>query len=139
MIEINDLMRTAKLKGITNRGYAEKDYLQDILLLSLSKNTKNELVFKGGTCLYKFYNIDRFSEDLDFSCMKDFNVGRLIKKVIADMNLFGMKSEVAGKRETTDSILLSLKISGLLYRGTARSISRIQIDINLKQGVSQPV
>ncbi|ODS40305.1 MAG: hypothetical protein A7315_08940 [Candidatus Altiarchaeales archaeon WOR_SM1_79] len=138
MIEINDLMRTAKLKGITNRGYAEKDYLQDILLLSLSKNTKNELVFKGGTCLYKFYNIDRFSDDLDFSCMKDFNVGRLIKKVIADMNLFGMKSEVAGKRETTDSILLSLKISGLLYRGTARSISRIQIDINLKSEVFFP-
>jgi len=138
MIEINELTRIAKLKGITNRGYAEKDYLQEILLLSLSVNTKNELVFKGGTCLYKFYNLDRFSEYLDFSCVKEFNPDRLIKKVIDDMGLFGMKAKVAGKRETINSVLLSLKVSGLLYKGTVQSACKIRLDINLKSEVTFP-
>ena len=45
----------------------ERDIIQSILLYNLSKDNKN-LIFKGGTCLSKVYDIiDRFSEDLDLS------------------------------------------------------------------------
>ncbi len=135
MIETTELMRISKLKGITNKGYAEKDYLQEIALLSLSRNTKNELVFKGGTCMYKFYNLDRFSEDIDFSAVKEINTDLLLKRVSDDLNLFGMETEIINKKDIADSVLASLRINGPLYKRTAQSACRIQIDINLKSEV----
>ena len=45
----------------------EKDTIQSMFLLELSKS-ELPLVFKGGTSLSKAYNlIDRFSEDIDLS------------------------------------------------------------------------
>ena len=70
MLSAEELSETARIKGIKNKGYAEKDYILDIVLLLISRNTKDELVFKGGTCLYKFYKIARFSEDIDFTLKK---------------------------------------------------------------------
>ena len=64
MISLDELISKARLKSMS-LGNAEKDYLIDLTLFSISKNTKDELVFKGGTCLSKFYNLDRFSEDID--------------------------------------------------------------------------
>ena len=42
--------------------------------MSISNHTKNELVFKGGTCLYKFYKFNRFSEDIDFSALSPIDL-----------------------------------------------------------------
>ena len=50
MISIEELRKISKLKGIFNLGNTEKDYIQDIVLLSISRNTKDEMIFKGGTC-----------------------------------------------------------------------------------------
>ena len=53
----------------------EKDTVQSMFLLELSK-INLPFVFKGGTSLSKAYNlIDRFSEDLDFDC-KDLSMNR---------------------------------------------------------------
>lgn len=35
------------------------------------RRVQNSLGFKGGTCLYMFYDLDRFSTDLDFNCITD--------------------------------------------------------------------
>ena len=35
------------------------------------KNLGASIAFKGGTCLYLFYNLDRFSTDLDFNVITD--------------------------------------------------------------------
>jgi predicted nucleotidyltransferase component of viral defense system len=69
---------TYKLKTLTDeykeKGYTEaliknllKEYLQDILLSILYNDEKfKDLIFYGGTCLRKLYNINRLSEDIDF-------------------------------------------------------------------------
>jgi len=44
----------------------EKDYLEEMFLSKIF-NCCNNLVFKGGTALAKFYGSNRFSDDLDFS------------------------------------------------------------------------
>lgn len=41
-----------------------KNILRDIYS---EPNLQGKLAFKGGTCLYMFYNLDRFSVDLDFN------------------------------------------------------------------------
>lgn len=48
-----------------------KDILRDIYTTS---NLQARLAFKGGTCLYMFYGLDRFSVDLDFNVIStDFD------------------------------------------------------------------
>jgi len=45
-----------------------------------NKNLQAKLAFKGGTCLYMFYNLDRFSTDLDFNIIgNDFNPEEVTK------------------------------------------------------------
>jgi len=135
MISIEDLKKIAKLKGLKNIGYAEKDYIIEIILLSISRNTKDELVFKGGTCLNKFYKIDRFSEDLDFTLKKGLNTDALIKKIITDLILFGVESEIKNRKKILDSLMITIRTKGPLYRGTSQSLSSIRIDINLRSSV----
>src|SRR3989344_73706 len=116
MIEKKDLQDYARLKGLS-LGNAEKDYLLDIALLSISQRTKNELVFKGGTCLYKFNKLNRFSEDLDFSLIKDIDVDNLIGLLIKDFKKFGIKAVQYKKKEPFNSVLITLRIEGPLYAG----------------------
>jgi hypothetical protein len=140
MISIDDLKRVAKLKGLRNLGHAEKDYIQDIALLSISKNTKDEIVFKGGTCLYKFYRLNRFSEDIDFTLRKGIDIDDLIKKAISDLTAFGIAAEVRDSRKTMDCIMLTLRTRGPLYMGAPQSFSNIGVDINIRSSISiEPV
>ena len=44
----------------------EEDYIEELFLSRLF-NSCNNIVFKGGTALAKFYGSNRFSDDLDFS------------------------------------------------------------------------
>ena len=135
MITIEQLKEVAKLKGIRNLGYAEKDYLIDLILLSISRNTKNELVFKGGTCLYKFYKIDRFSEDIDFTLRKELDIDKLLEKIISDLKSFGIEAEIKLKKKFFNSVMTTIRTKGPMYTGTPQTFSNIRIDINLKSSV----
>ena len=74
MIDRKELEEYAKIKGL-NLGQAEKDYVQTIMLFILYQKYGRELVFKGGTALNKCFNLDRFSQDIDFTSAvpDDFN------------------------------------------------------------------
>lgn len=135
MIGKNELTEVGKIKGLKIRGYMEKDYLQEIVLLSISRNTGNELVFKGGTCLYKFYNLDRFSEDLDFSMINAPDADLLADKIVSDLNFFGINAKVSERKKIFNSILISISAQGPLYSGRGQSACRLTIDINLKSDV----
>lgn len=134
MISLEDLKAKARIKGLS-LGNAEKDYLLDILLLSVSKNTKDELVFKGGTCLYKFYNLSRFSEDVDFTAVKRIDMEKLAEDIISDMKQFGVDCRVRSKKEPFNSVLLSLRCEGPLFSGAAQTFSSVRIDVNFKSAI----
>lgn len=134
MITKKELQDYAKLKGL-NLGNAEKDYLIDIALSIISRNIKNELVFKGGTCLYKFYKLNRFSEDIDFSAVDKIDINALISKIILNFNRYGIKVNLHSKREPYNSVLITLRAEGPLFNGTAMTYAGLGIDINLKSSV----
>jgi predicted nucleotidyltransferase component of viral defense system len=52
------------------------DFFSDSIL-------KKQLAFKGGTCLYFFYNLDRFSTDLDFNLIGDTLDFKKIENILA--------------------------------------------------------
>ena len=49
-----------------------KRYLS-LLLTELAKTFPEKIAFKGGTCAYFFYNLPRFSFDLDFDILRQFS------------------------------------------------------------------
>src|SRR3989344_4624152 len=93
MLNYKELESIAKLKrlSLTN---TEKDYLQDMMLFSLYSNLGKELVFKGGTALYKMYKLNRFSEDLDFTLNQKINIEKISSKIISDLMLLNIKGKV---------------------------------------------
>lgn len=125
MIDMQELRRVARTKGLTNMGYAEKDYFQEIILLGISREVP-DLVFKGGTALYKLHGLDRFSEDLDFS-------GKIsekeIEKITGYLNDFGYPTKVTKDKPKT-GVLLTFVTEGFLYQGTPESLARVQMDVS---------
>lgn len=70
-----------------------KGILRDIYTNS---NLQTTLAFKGGTCLYVFYGLDRFSVDLDFNlCANDFNdelMNHIIEKYLRVTESFNKRN-----------------------------------------------
>ncbi|MBI4181844.1 MAG: nucleotidyl transferase AbiEii/AbiGii toxin family protein [Candidatus Aenigmarchaeota archaeon] len=138
MITLEELREKARLKRLS-LGNAEKDYLLSLLLLSVSRRTKDELVFKGGTALYKFYGLNRFSEDADFSAVKDIDHGKLSACISSDMKAFGVDCALKSMREPYNSVVMAFSCRGPLYKGTPLSSSGVRLDINKKSSVdSEP-
>ncbi len=73
MIKPGEIQNKARLVGVRDQ-QIEKDYILSWLLKGKSQNKllSGILVFKGGTCLKKFYfESYRFSEDLDFTLLDE--------------------------------------------------------------------
>ena len=132
--QIEEVSRT--LTG-GNRGHAEKLYLQDIILSTISRETVDELVFKGGTALLKFYQLDRFSEDLDFTKNGDIDLEKLLGKIERDLENFGAEVQEKKVEESERSFKARLGIKGPLYSGERRSLSFIRMEINKKSNVEK--
>lgn len=127
MITREELKDYAKIRGL-NLGQAEKDYFQNIILFILYQTYGNELVFKGGTALNKCYGLDRFSEDLDFTCSNKIDIGRIeegLKRFRLD---FEMK-----KDEYENGIKISLLIKGPLYTGIRLSLCKFIVDLSFRE------
>lgn len=137
MIKKEELLRIASLKGLPPR-FAELDYLQDIALLGIYREFSNKLVFKGGTCLYKLYHLNRFSEDLDFTAGKGFKPKDFFDRLPSIFALFNINSSV--KVEPFQrSINVYLEINGPLYDGRKESRNRLILNISLREKVFLPL
>jgi predicted nucleotidyltransferase component of viral defense system len=93
----------------------EKDYIEEIFLAGIFGRFDN-LVFKGGTALSKFYDSIRFSDDLDFSLVEkreSKKVGTTLEKMIEAFSDYPI--EVMRKRDTPDKTLYELSIRGPLF------------------------
>ena len=110
MMEMKYLLEEAKNLNlpITKKRAILREYLQTIILNSIYRSKfSNRMFFVGGTALRFFYNLPRFSEDLDFNTPKleknDFQ--EMCQKVVRDLTLEGFSPEVSYKQRET--ILIS--------------------------------
>lgn len=61
---------------------ALKEYLQDLLLFIIYNDPElKNLIFYGGTCLRKFYDLNRLSEDLDFESHDEINLDKIAETI----------------------------------------------------------
>ncbi len=136
MIKKEELLRIASLKGLPPR-FAELDYLQDIALLGIYREFGSLLVFKGGTCLYKLYKLNRFSEDLDFTAEKKFKPKDFFARLPSIFSLFNINCSVKVE-PFQHSINVYLEINGPLYDGKKESRSRLILNISSREKVLFP-
>lgn len=130
MLSRPELERVADTLTRGNVGHAEKLYLQDIILSTVSRETAGHLVFKGGTALLKCYQLDRFSEDLDFTATRPLSLGDLVDATRRDLDQYGARVAEQRIEESANARHARLGIEGPLYRGDRRSLCFIRIEVN---------
>ena len=134
MLNYNEIETIGKLKKLSLIN-SEKDYLQDIVLFSIYSNIGKELVFKGGTCLYKIYKLNRFSEDLDFTLIKEIDAKKLVDKIISDLMLLNIKCRLKDIKEYKNEINIRLLINGPLYKGSKETQCFVSLNISKKERI----
>jgi len=129
MITKEELRDYAKRSSL-NLGQAEKDYFQNIILFILYQNYGKDIVFKGGTALKKCFGLDRFSEDLDFTCLNKIN----IKKLDDGLKRFKIEFELNSKNYE-NGLKIILRIKGPLYIGIRQSLCKFIIDFSYRENI----
>ena len=135
MLRKDELAKAAEAKHLSLFN-AERDYLLEALLYALYAKIKNELVFKGGTALYKMYRLNRFSEDLDFTFMKHHKaILKAIQEAVGQLALLGISGKIKEIQEYPRQINAHLEFKGPLYNGSRESLVFIPLNISLREKV----
>ena len=143
-------MTNQNIKTILNR-YAKskigeqtkiREILQNAALLGLERHGFFEkAAFYGGTALRILYNLNRFSEDLDFSLLKpnkDFQLAKYNAAIKAELQSFGFTISVETKQKSTVSNIKSAfikagtKVEMLKILVPPQIVRRIHKDSSLK-------
>lgn len=137
MLRKEELLKIAEAKHLSLFN-AERDYLLEMILFSLYNQIKDELVFKGGTAMYKIYRLNRFSEDLDFTFMKHRKeIPRTIQRVVGQLSLLGIYIQIKDIQDYRQQINVHLECKGPLYDGSKESLVFIPLNISLREKVQQ--
>jgi hypothetical protein len=86
---------------------ALREIMQEIALAGLYRgNFFEQAAFYGGTALRIFHGLDRYSEDLDFSLLKqneDFSLEKYLDAIKTEFSSFGMEVSIKEKKKAKDT------------------------------------
>ncbi len=126
MIEKSELERIAKM-GHLEPYQQEKHYIQNVALWSIANESANEIVFKGGTALWFLYGLNRFSEDLDFTAVKEVKFDGLIKAVEEQFEFRNIRAAFK-KIESVSGLTFRIGAEGPLFEDEkSRCFIRVEI------------
>lgn len=134
MILKEELQQHARNLGL-NLGEAELNYLHITTLHAISRTFPDSLVFKGGTALMICHNLDRFSEDLDFTATRKKDVKQLIKEIQKKLQEQGIETTIENEETTPISKSFHIRCKGPTYNGTRQTTRKIEIDISYREAV----
>lgn len=116
MNRINDMLEKYDIKNAKDELNAMKEIIQEIVLVGLWKGGFfDQAAFYGGTALRIFYNLDRFSEDLDFALLSpnpDFSLQKFFPYIENAVNSYGLNLKVETKNKSVDSNISSAFLKG---------------------------
>ena len=108
---IAQMLENYEPKNIEDEENAIKEILQEIVLCGLFRaGFFDKAAFYGGTALRIFYGLDRFSEDLDFSLLrqeKDFGLSGYLPELEKEVNSYGITVEIEEKKKSKESAIES--------------------------------
>lgn len=113
---IEQMLSKYDIKNTNDEINALKEIIQEIVLSGLSRgNFFNEAAFYGDTALRIFYNLDRFSEDLDFALLKpnkDFDINKYFNYIKKELKAYGINLNIPAKEKSFDSNITSAFLKG---------------------------
>jgi len=113
---LEQMLKRYNINSIEDKKHAIKEIIQEIVLSGLSRaNFFKDAAFYGGTALRIFYNLDRFSEDLDFSLLisnPDYDFDYYISFVKNEVESLGLKFEVDEKKKVKQTQIKSVFLKG---------------------------
>lgn len=113
---IEQMLSKYDIKNTNDEINALKEIIQEIVLSGLSRgNFFNEAAFYSGTALRIFYNLDRFSEDLDFALLesnKDFDISKYFNYIEKELKAYGINLNITTKEKSFDSNITSAFLKG---------------------------
>ncbi len=118
---IQTMLKRYSIQTSQDAEYALKEILQEIVLLGLWRAKFFEhACFYGDTALRILYQLDRFSEDLDFSLLKpnpNFNLSKYHQAVQTELTSFGFKVDITQKAKTVQTTIQSafIKADSQIY------------------------
>lgn len=113
---IEQMLSKYDIKNTTDEINALKEIIQEIVLSGLSRgNFFNKAAFYGGTALRIFYNLDRFSEDLDFALLEpnqDFDLSKYFIYIEKELKAYGINLEISTKQKSKETNITSAFLKG---------------------------
>ena len=128
--KIEQMLGRYELFTVHDHENAIKEIIQEIVLLGLWRSKFYEkAVFYGGSALRILHNLDRFSEDLDFSLIQPENkldIKKYLDSVKSELELWGFEvsTEKKNKKKETTIDSAFIKANTLIHL--------LKIDSNLK-------
>lgn len=115
---------------------ALKEIIQEVALVGLWRSKFfDHAAFYGGTALRILYELDRFSEDLDFTLLKPhktFDLNPFLKAIETELSAFGLHMEVLKKSKSVDNQIQSAFLKG----NTLKHLIEIGVPKNLLKNKS---
>ncbi len=113
---VEQMLSKYEIKNTNDEINALKEIIQEIVLSGLSRGGFfYEASFYGGTALRIFYNLDRFSEDLDFALVKsnkDFDLSKYFIYVEKELKAYGINLMINTKVKSIESNITSAFLKG---------------------------
>ncbi|MBI4043742.1 MAG: nucleotidyl transferase AbiEii/AbiGii toxin family protein [Candidatus Diapherotrites archaeon] len=129
MIDKEKLLELAKLNNM-KPWQQEKHYIQNAVLVSLAEYP---LVFKGGTYLWFFHHLLRFSEDLDFTASQKLP-GKIMENTLNTLENFQIKAKGKRMEGSVQGTSFRIASEGPLYKGK-QSTSFVYVEISLRENI----
>ena len=132
---IQEMLNRYDAKDLSEKKDALKEVVQEIVLCGLSRSGFfQNAAFYGGTALRIFHNLDRFSEDLDFSLRTSddsFLLTDFFSTLRKEVSAFGLNMEISEKVKSKESAVQSAFLKGntkehmLMFFDADQAIDRI--------------
>ena len=132
---IQEMLNRYDANDLSGKKDALKEVVQEIVLCGLSRaGFFRKAAFYGGTALRVFHNLDRFSEDLDFSLEaadESFLLSDYFSALRKEIASFGLNVEISVKVKSGESAVQSAFLKGntkehmLMFFDADQAIDRI--------------
>lgn len=108
---IEQMLNRYDLKPNQDNEHALREIMQEIALAGLQRaGFFNKAAFYGGTCLRIFYNLPRFSEDLDFSLLEEdqtFSLEPYFNSIKQEFIALGFDVEISQRNKIHQTAIVS--------------------------------
>ncbi len=127
MLGYSELLKIASLRRM-EPWQEERRYVQALVIYSLSGQ---EIVMKGGTYLWLFHGLNRFSEDLDFTLYGNV-LPDLPETTVETMRLFGLNAKHRTVKNDRYTFSFRIEAQGPLYSATG-SACYVYVEISKRE------